>query len=184
MKQSFVSSPDTGSQPAKASPGNGALAFRWKYISVPLAILLLTVILIAYFYHRLPASVAYHFNSDGLPDRWLNREVVAFGLLILQLFIVLAGAVLVWGMTRLGVRFRQTEGTAIEAGEILSVMGNMVGLPQAILCFATFDIFSYNSYQIHILPLWVFALVVAILGGIIIGVSFFLAIRRALKTSR
>jgi hypothetical protein len=40
------------------------------------------------------------------------------------------------------------------------------------------DIFSYNSYQIHLIPLWVFALIVMVLGGIILGVIFLQAIRR------
>ena len=57
-------------------------------------------------------------------------------------------------------------------------MGNMVALPQIILCFAMLDIFSYNSYQMHIMPLWVFALIIMGLGGIILGIFFIRAIRR------
>ena len=57
------------------------------------------------------------------------------------------------------------------------VMGNMIVLPQIILCFAMLDIFSYNSYQIHLMPLWVFALIVMGLGGMALGIFFILAIR-------
>ncbi len=63
-------------------------------------------------------------------------------------------------------------------------MGNMVALPQIILCFAMLDIFSYNSYQIHIMPLWVFALIIMGLGGIILGVFFIRAIQQAWGATR
>ena len=63
-------------------------------------------------------------------------------------------------------------------------MGNMIALPQIILCFAMLDIFSYNSYQIHLLPLWLFALIVMIMGGVIIGIFFILAIREISGTAR
>jgi len=62
---------------------------------------------------------------------------------------------------------------------LLAIMGNMVALPQLILCFAMLDIFLYNAYQRHIMPLWVFALVVMGSGGIILGIFFVQAIQQA-----
>jgi hypothetical protein len=60
----------------------------------------------------------------------------------------------------------------------------MVALPQIILGFAMLDIFSYNSYQIHLMPLWIFALIVMGLGGMALGIFFILAIRGVLGTTR
>jgi hypothetical protein len=68
--------------------------------------------------------------------------------------------------------------------KMLSLMGNMVALPQIILGFAMLDIFSYNSYQIHLMPLWIFALIVMGLGGMALGIFFILAIRGVLGTTR
>ena len=48
------------------------MSFRWKYILLPVAILSLSIILAAYFYHLLPVAVAYHFE-DGSPDKWMGR---------------------------------------------------------------------------------------------------------------
>jgi hypothetical protein len=56
----------------------------------------------------------------------------------------------------------------------------MIALPQLVLAFAMLAIFSYNSYGIYLMPLWVFALIVMGLGGIILGAFFFLAIRQIL----
>ena len=155
------------------------LAFRWSYIILPVVILLLSIILTAYFYHRLPVDVAYHFKPDGSPDRWLSRGTIILCMLLPQLFLSLLAGAITWGITKLGARFRQPESTWIKPERILLFMGNMVALPQVILCFAMLHIFVYNSYQIHILPLWIFALVVMGLGGIILGLFFIQAMRRA-----
>jgi hypothetical protein len=58
-------------------------------------------------------------------------------------------------------------------------MGNMIAMPQIILFFAMLDILSYNSYQIHLLPLSVFALIIMGLGSIMLAMFFVQAIRRA-----
>ena len=166
-------------QPTKEITTAETLPFRWSYIALPLAILSLAIILTAYFYHQLPTEVAYHFKLDGSPDRWLSREMVTIWLLVPQLLLTLVAAAITWGITKLGMLFGQAEGAWIKPERILSLMGNMIALPQIILCFAMLDIFSYNSYQMHIMPLWVFALIIMGLGGIILGIFFVLAIRRA-----
>ncbi len=147
------------------------LPFRWSYIIVPLAILLLSIILSAYFYHLLPTEVAAHFELDGTPDRWLSREMTMVWVLMPQLFFVLLAGAIAWGITKLGILFRQTGSTWVRPERIVSFMGNLVALPQLIVCFAMLDIFSYNSYQTHIMPVWIFLL--AILGLVTIALGVF-----------
>ncbi len=166
-------------EPAKQTTAGAMLAFHWSYIILPVVILLLSIILVAYFYHLLPVKVAWHFEADGLPDEWLGRGTIILWMLLPQLFLTLLAGAITWGITKLGALFRQPESTWIKPESILVLMGNMVALPQAILCFAMLDIFSYNSYQIHILPLWVFALIIMGLGGIILGIFFIRAMRQA-----
>ena len=150
----------------------GILLFRWRYILLPLAIFFLSILLSAYFYHLLPTDVAYHFKSDGSADRWLSREMIIVWTLMPQILFTLVAGCLTWGITRLSILFGQAESTRIKPEGVLLLIGNMIVLPQVILCFAMLDIFSYNSYQIHIMPLWLFALIIMVLGGIILGVLF------------
>ena len=166
-------------EPAKQTTAGATLAFHWSYIILPVVILLLSIILTAYFYHLLPVKVAWHFEADGSPDRWLSRGAIILWLFLPQFFFTLLAGAITWGITKLGALFRQPESTWIKPESILVLMGNMVALPQVILCFAMLDIFSYNSYQIHILPLWVFALIIMGLGGIILGIFFIRAMRQA-----
>jgi len=173
-----------GRKPVKQTTTGVTLAFHWSYVILPAVILLLSIILTACFYHRLPAEVAYHFQSDGLPDGWLGRGAIILWLLIPQFLLALMAAAIAWGIAKLSARFRQPESAWIKPERILLIMGNMVALPQSILCFAMLDIFIYNSYQIHILPLWVFAAIIMTLGGIILGIFFIQTLRRTLRTAR
>ena len=171
-------------QLVKQTITEATLAFRWSYIILPLVILFLSIVLTAYFYNRLPAEVAYGFKLDGSPDRWLSRGTIILWLLLPQLLLTLLAAAITWGITRLGILSKQTEGTRIKPGRILALMGNLVALPQIILCFALADIFSYNSYQTHIMPLWIFVLIIMGLGAIILNIVFFSAIRQVWGATR
>ena len=153
----------------KENVSTEGLPFRWSYITLPVAILLLSIFISAYFYHLLPTEVAYHFKLDGTPDRWLSRGMIMVWVLVPQfLFTVVAGAI-VWGITKLGILFKQTASTRIKPEGILPLMGNMIALPQLIVCFAMLDIFSYNSYQMHIMPMWIFLLIILGLATIALG---------------
>ncbi len=158
-----------------------AVSFRWNYILLPVALLSLSLIAAAAFYRRLPAEFAYHF-TQGSPDRWVDREAFLASVLALQCFFTLLAATIVWGTVKLGARFKQP-GSAV-VNRLLVLMGNMVALPQVILSFAMLDIFSYNSYQAHIMPLGLFALIVIVGGGVILGVYFTLTVRQVWRLQR
>jgi hypothetical protein len=63
--------------------------------------------------------------------------------------------------------------------KILPVMGNMLGLPQLILTFTMLNIFLYNAYEIRLIPVWVFAIIVMVLGVAVLGLFFIQIIRQA-----
>jgi len=164
--------PGKAASAAKVNPAASARAFRWSYIILPLAVLLLTVILAAYFYRLLPLQVGYHFQADGSPDRWLGRGTLLLAMLLPQFLLALVAGGIAVAVTRLGVIVQSGQPAGSPMRSIISLMSNMVALPQIILGFAMADIFSYNAYQVHLLPLWVFALIVMLVGGIILGIFF------------
>ena len=146
-------------------------------MTLPLLFLLLSVGLVVYFYPRLPEEIAYHF-TDGSPDRWMGRAVATAWLLVPQFLLAGLSAAIVLGIIKLGNRFQSTATKRSET--MLLLMGNMVALPQLVLAFAMLAIFSYNSYGVYLMPLWIFAVIVMGLGGIILGAVFFLAIQQTL----
>ena len=168
-----------GKKTAKEPLASEGLAFRWKYIALPLAFLLLSILLAACFYHRLPAEVATHFRLDGTPDGWLGREMTLVLLLIPQLLLALIAGAITWGMAKLALLFRSSPVVWVQPERILLFMGNVIALPQLILCFAMLDIFSYNSYQRHIVTMPVFLIIVLGLATVALVVLFTLTIAKA-----
>ncbi len=97
--------------------------------------------------------------------------------LILPQFLFTLLAFIVVRLVLLSARYWPRENTLMR--RILPVMGNMLALPQIILTFAMLDIFLYNAYQIRLIPLWVFALIIMILGVVVLGAFFVQTIRQA-----
>ncbi|MFC1901661.1 hypothetical protein ACFLX3_01860 [Chloroflexota bacterium] len=164
-----TAAPATKTAPAKKTP------FRWTYIALPGAILLFSVILAAGCFHRLPSEVAYHF-TDGAPDQWLGRGAVVAWTLIPQFALVVIALAITAGTAALSARSQIDETTPVK--RVLAIMGNIVAMPQLIIAFAMFDIFLYNIYQIHLIPLWAFAVIVIILGSMMLGIFLVQALRR------
>ena len=160
------------------------LPFRWSYIIAPVIVFLLSLILFAYFYHLLPAEVAVHFDLDGNPDNWLGPEMTGITLLAPQLLFFLMALGIAWGVIRLDRRFSWSENGGVGTGRMVSFMGNILALPQLIILFAMLDILSYNSYQTHILPMWLFLIVVLGLltaGLLVLGVFIYLKARQSMS---
>ena len=168
------------SEPTGKTAAIAKISFRWRFIALPVVMLLLSLILTVFFYRLLPVEAAYHFEN-GAADRWMNRNALLAWLVVPQFFF----ALFAWAIARGGVfisrRFQPTDSRWVE--RILLIMGNMVALPQMILGFAMLDIFSYNAYQIHLIPLWVFAVIVMGAGGVILGAFFFSALRQVWSKS-
>jgi len=136
--------------------------FRWRYIIAPVVLLLLFTTLSAVFYPRLPAEVGYQFRPDGTAGKLLSREMAMVLMLVPQLFLALL-ALFIMG---------------IKPQKILTIVGNLGALPQLILGFTIFDIFSYNACQVHIMPVWVAILVLA-LSAVVLGAVFVIFVYRS-----
>jgi uncharacterized membrane protein len=151
---------------------NQVIRFHWKHVLLPIIILAISVILAAVFYAQLPESVGWTFYSDGSPDRMATRGTLVFSFIGLQVFLLLAA----WGISRgtmsIFNRYADSDSGPTNPNITISLMGNMLVVPQTIIFFAMIDIFIYNSYQAHFLPLWLNALIVLLAGGIILGIFF------------
>ena len=173
----FRSSPEATRNQTTQSATN-TLQFRWRYFALPLAILILTIALVAYFYRLLPTEVVYRLGSDSSSDETVRRGPIILWTLLPQLLLTLLALTVTWGISKLSSTFKQMEGFGINLDTVALGMGNMIALPQAILFFAMLDIFSYNSYEIRIFPLWAFALIIMALGAVILSIFFIHTIRQ------
>ena len=160
------------------------MSFRWSYIIAPAIVFLLSLILFAFFFHLLPTEVAVHFDLDGNPDNWLGRPMTGVMVLAPQLLFVLLAISVVWGITRLDRRYGWAKSGGERVRRMVFFMGNILALPQIILLFAMLDIFVYNAYQTHILPMWIFLLIVlglATVALVVFSIFILLRARRAMS---
>jgi uncharacterized membrane protein len=149
--------------------------FRWSHVILPVALFLLTVILAACFYPFLSSEVAYHFNGDT-PDKWISRTSLITWMIVAQLVFAVIAIIIV----RLAnLTSRQFPAGSSPLQDILPIMGNMLALPQLVVIFIMISFFIYNTSQITLFPVWIFALIVLIAGGAALVLLFMRAQRRA-----
>ena len=123
----------------------------------------------------MPEEVAYRFSGSE-PTHWFSRGGVIAWALVLQFVFALLSLTIVFIATTASRRLQIGE-TDLNRS-LFTVMGNLMALPQIILLIALLDIFLYNAYQIKLIPLWVIALIVMVLGGVVLGVYFIRTIRQ------
>ena len=159
------------------------VAFSWRHILLPLVVLLLTVIIVIALGGQLPLQVAYRFNPDGSPDAFVARTGFLVIILACQFLLTLMAGGITFGIAMLKVPLGGGAGLS-SPEKVVSFMGNVIGVPQFILFFVTLDIFSYNLYQIHVFPMWLFLIVVLGLATIALVVTFFYLISRARQMAK
>lgn len=157
-----------------ATQTENKIRFRWTYVVLPAALFLLAIILAACFYPFLSDEIAYHFQNDS-PDKWLSRGAFIGWMVIPQVFFTFLSIIVV-RIVMLGSRYLPQYSSPLPS--ILPIMGNMVALPQIVLIFSMLDFFLYNVYQINLIPLWIFTIIVLVLGAVILIALFIRTIRR------
>jgi uncharacterized membrane protein len=164
--------------PGTSDKVSESVRFRWTYIALPAAVLVIAVIIAAVFYSRLPAETAYRF-SGGLPVSWVSRGGFTAWAIGLQLvFALLSLAVTLFIIT--AVRRLQLAESRLNR-TLFAIIGNIMALPQIIAVYATLHILLYNIYEKALPPLWIFAVAVMAAGGIILAVFFARAIAQSNK---
>lgn len=155
--------------------------FRWSHIILPLVLLIISAVIVIYFYGRLPSEVAYRFHTDGSPSAWLTRNSIILWALIPQLLLALLAVTVAYGTTRISRLFSETSTGVVNINTVLLVMSNMVVIPQLILIFAVLNIFSYNSFQVRIGFMWWFILALIVVSLVLLSIFFVRIIRSNTK---
>ena len=176
----FKNSPRAGQAAAAEATETAAkeLAFRWQYIALPAAILLLACILAAIYYPQLTQEVAYRFNIDGTPRSYFSRAAVTSIALIPQFILMPLSAFIALGVIKLGRTSGQVAGS-LGPEKLIVFMCNLVALPQVVIGFVMLDIFSYNVSGSHLMPVWLFVIIAMALAGVILAAFIIQAIRRS-----
>jgi uncharacterized membrane protein len=151
------------------------IAFRWQYIALPAGVFILTAILAATFYAQLPPQVAYHFQG-GIPDRTVTPGVFLAWMIIFNVFFTMMSMFIVRIVMFWAKYVPEGEETPLQ--HLLPIMGNLMALPQIIFFAVMLQLVLYNVYKTGLIPLWIIALVLLVLGGAILGILFTRIVRK------
>jgi len=156
----------------QASPKTGTpepLKFRLSFVALPLIVLLLVVALSAIYYGQLPEQVYYRFDTSGDPS---GNPIAKASFIMLMagiqaaLFIAAYIATMAIGKVKL---FQDNVGNFwFSPTRLLTLMGNMPAIIQLIMAYVLVDAIVYAQNASHLMPLWLFAVIVLITGGILI----------------
>jgi uncharacterized membrane protein len=152
--------------------------FPWKAVILPLVSLVFVVVIVTFFWGKLPYEVGSRFTDDGVPTSFTTRMALVLWALLPQLFLAGLAFLVAWGINRISPIVRSAQEAGFKLDDLLIIMGNMIALPQLILGFAMLNTFGYNAYQVRMLPLWVVVLIIAVAGAVILGAFFITAIRK------
>ncbi len=158
------------------------LKFHLKYVLLPLAVLFLSVILFAIFYFQLSPQVAYRFSADGLSTSTASRGMLAAYMLLPHLIFVLLGGGVSGTIIKIGGSLGELS-QSLNPERLIMLIGNIIVLPQIVFSFIMLDIFSYNINGSHLMPVWLFAVIVMIIGGIVLTLFLVSTYRRSRNAS-
>ncbi len=179
VKQRQGSGITTSVKGPSAAASDTRLPFRWRYIIGPVAVLVVSVVAAVCFFRLLPARVIYGYGS-GSGGREISRGLLLVVLLAPQFILTFLSAAVAHVVARVGSRFVKDGGTSVGVVESVgTIMSNMVVLPQMVLCYAMIDMFRFNAYGTHLPPLYVFAVIVMLVGGAALGFFFLRALQQA-----
>jgi hypothetical protein len=171
-------------QPIKKTASDTPNKFPWKAVILPLVSLVLVLIMIAWFWGKLPLEVGANFDDNGIATSWTTRGTLIMWAILPELLLTAIAFLVVWGVNRISTLVRTAEEAGLNLNSLLVIMGNMIAVPQLILGFALLNIFGYNAYQVRILPLWLIVLVIAAVGAVILGAFFIRNIQKMWQANK
>jgi|WetSurMetagenome_2_1015567.scaffolds.fasta_scaffold409252_1 uncharacterized membrane protein len=171
--------------PVKVNPASSStekLTLRLTDVLLPVLVLIVAAVLTIVFYLKVPGQVAYHYDANELADRWMGRNQLVIITLLPQLLLAFLSILIASVMFKVAGSFvKEGKARPSTIRGVVGMMSNMIVLPQLILLFATLEIFIYNAYHVHIMPLYIFAILVIIFGTLILGLLFIREIRQSRK---
>ena len=72
-KKSTTDAVSCGTDGTDEAPVKTGLTFEWKYITLPMIIFIISIIIAAMFFFQLPDQVAYRFTSGGAAESWMGK---------------------------------------------------------------------------------------------------------------
>ena len=179
-KKSTTDTVSCGTDGTDEAPVKTGLTFEWKYITLPMIIFIISIIIAAMFFFQLPDQVAYRFTSGGAAESWMGKIPLTGILLGVQFVMIVMVTIIIKAIVGFGKAIEQTSPN-FHPDRFMLLIGNIAALPQLVLAVVMFDVFSFNIIDKHVLSIWAIILVLAISSAVVLTVFFIRAFIRTRK---
>jgi len=153
--------------------------FQYKFVVAPVALAVLSVVVVLAFSSSLSGQIAYRFDDAGAPRSSMNTFVFILLTVVAQMICALTALGVSKGVIAMGNRMYKNEPPQFQLDGFILLMSNMVIFPQVILSYVMTDAFIYNTWQIHIFSAVHFVVMVIIVASLVICGAFIWLFGRA-----
>jgi hypothetical protein len=145
------------------------LKFRLSFIILPLAVMVIAAGIAGFFFGQLPAEIHYRFGLDGAPSGDPVSKNGFIGLMLaIQIGLTGLAYLSVRAIGRVQLFQDNVHNFWFNPTKLLTAMGNMPAIIQTVVAYILIDGIFYALNDSHLMPLWLFALITLVLGGIIL----------------
>jgi uncharacterized membrane protein len=169
----FKSAVETSAQ------ATGTLAFRWSYVVAPLTLSVVCIIIAASFAAFLPNPIAFRFMSNGAARMSTNTYSFIVLMLLAQVICALAAWGIAGTIVHLGHNSFKTSAPQLPLSGYITLMTNMVLLPQLILAYIMLDAFIYGTWARHLISVGLFSILTIAIGSLVLIFMFARMLSRA-----
>jgi uncharacterized membrane protein len=165
-------------QPAPPAKGD-ALVFRLSYVITPVLLCAASLVTAASFASYVPSRLAFRFNSNGAPVSYMSK----YAFLIIMMATQILCAAVAWGIAEVVIRLGKsaflTSAPQFKLDGMVSLMCNMILLPQLILACIMLDALIYGAQARHLFSIGIFSILVLAIGSLVIITAFIRVLSKA-----
>jgi uncharacterized membrane protein len=142
------------------------LVFRWSYVAAPIILTVVCLIIALSFATFLPSPLGYRFSGDGTARMSMNTYTFIVLMIAAQFICALSA----WGIARVIIKMGHAAFKAappqVPLDAYISLMTNMVLLPQLILAYIMLDAFIYGVWTRHLISVGLFSILIIAIGSL------------------
>jgi uncharacterized membrane protein len=153
--------------------------FRFRYVAAPLILAIVCLILALAFVSSLPSPLGFRFAGDGTVLTATNKYAFIALMIAAQVICALAAWTIALTIIKLGQRSFKTDQPQIPLDSYISLMSNMILLPQLILAYIMLDAFIYGTWARHLISVGLFSILTIAAGSLVLIFTFARTLSRA-----
>jgi hypothetical protein len=148
------------------------LVFRLSYVAAPLILAGMCSLIAVGFVASLPDPLPFRFDSNETILTSMNKYAFVILMVALQFIAALIAIVIAQTIVKVSKNMFKASEAPTKLDGFVSLMSNMVLLPQVILAYLMLDAFIYGTWSVHLVSFTLFAILAVAIGSLVIIYMF------------